>query len=215
VLVAAVEAGVIAWMAHALWFSPRPAIAVQTAASGDNVLLSSDSTEAPPLRLAAAPDLTWVSVTSPSQSGILGGKVTNTQAGIIRISSPIKLKVFEKTRLLGSVPGADIRLPRGRHEIELVNVALGYRLKHSLEIEAGETVSIHVAPPIGWATFYAVPAAEVSIDGHVVGRTPLGPLAIAPGEHDVIFRHPTGLKDHQRVAITSGETVRVIGNVRR
>jgi len=215
VLVAAVEAGVIAWMAHALWFSPRPAIAVQTAASGDNVLLSSDSTEAPPLRLAAAPDLTWVSVTSPSQGGMLGGKVTNTQAGIIRISSPIKLKVFEKSRLLGSVPGADIRLPAGRHEIELVNVALGYHLKHSLEIEAGESVSIHVAPPIGWVTLYAVPAAEVSIDGQVVGRTPLGPLPIAPGEHDVTFRHPTGLKDRQRVAITSGETVRVIGNVRR
>jgi hypothetical protein len=215
VLVAAMQAGVIAWMAHALWFSPRPAIAVQTAASGDNVLLSSDATEAPPLRLAAAPDLAWVSVTTPSLAGILGGKVTNTQAGIIRISSPIKLKVLEKSRLLGSVPGADIRLPAGRHEIELVNVALGYRLKHSLEIKAGESVSIHVAPPIGWVTLYAVPAAEVSIDGQVVGRTPLGPLPIAPGEHDVTFRHPTGLKDRQRVAVTSGETVRVIGNVRR
>jgi membrane protein YdbS with pleckstrin-like domain len=214
-LIAAVEAGVIAWMAHALWLSPRPAIAVETAASGDNVLLSSDSTDVPPLRLAAAPDLRWVSVTSPSPGGILGGKVTTTQAGTIRISSPIALKVLEKSRLLGSVPGADLKVPAGRHDIELVNLALGFRLKHSLEVEAGESVSIHVAPPVGWVTVHAVPAAEVSIDGQAVGRTPLGPLPIAPGEHDVTFRHPTGLKDRQRVMIKSGETVRVIGNVRR
>jgi hypothetical protein len=214
-LVAAVEAGVIVWMAHPSWLSPRPVIAAETGASGENLFLSTDARDAAPLRVTAAPDLSWVSVTSPSLGRIPGGKAPDVQPGTIRISSPIKIKVYEKSRLLGSVPGPDIKLPAGRHDIELVNVALGYRLEHSLDVEAGNDVSIHVAPSVGRVTLYAVPTAEVSIDGQVVGRTPVGPLPIAPGEHEVTFRHPTGLKDRQRVTIKSGETVRVIGNVRR
>jgi hypothetical protein len=214
-LIAVVEAGVIAALARALWVAPDQAIVVETAAAGENVLVSSRSTEATPLRLTTAPDLRWVRVSSQSPIGILAGNVANTQAGTIRIWSPIKLKVFERSRQLGSVPGTDLKLPAGGHDIELVNLALGYRLKQSVEVEAGQTVSIHVAPPHGWVTVYAVPTAEVSIDGQAVGSTPLGPLPLALGEHQVTFRHPSGLKDRKRIMVRSGETVRVIGNVRR
>ncbi|HJR58367.1 MAG TPA: PEGA domain-containing protein [Vicinamibacterales bacterium] len=215
VLLVAVEAGVIVWLAHALWFSPRAAISVETAGSGESVVVSSNSTEATPLRFTAAPDMHWVSVTSQPAAGLVGGKVKETQAGIIRITSPIQLQVFEASRQLGSVPGADLRVPPGRHDIALVNAALGYRLEQSLEVGAGQTVSIHIAPPHGFVTAYAVPTAEVSIDGQAVGRTPLGPLPLALGEHVVTFRHPAGHTDRKRVTVKSGETVRVIGNLRR
>ncbi len=208
------EAGVIAWLASALWLAPPPAIAVETAHSGGSVSVSTRSTEAAPLRITAAPDLRWVNVISPSHAGLLGG-VANTQTGSIRISSPIPLQVFEKSRQLGSVPGADLKIPAGLHDLELVNTALGYRLQQSVEVEAGQTVSIHVAPPVGWVTIYAVPTAEVLIGGQVVGRTPLGPLPIALGDHQITFRHSSGLQDRQRVTVKSGETVRVIGNLRR
>ena len=72
-----------------------------------------------------------------------------------------------------------------------------------------------VAPPHGWVTLYATPHADVSIDGQPVGRTPLGPLALAPGEHSVVFQHRSGAKDRQRVRVTSGGTARVIGYPRR
>jgi len=208
------EAGVIAWLASALWLAPPPAIGVETAASGESVRVSTSSTESTPLRLTAAPDLRWVSVTSPSQAGVLGN-VTKTQTGSLRISSPIPLKVFAGSRQLGSVPGADLRITAGLHDIELVNQALGYRLQRSIEVEAGQTVSIHVAPAPGWVTIYSVPAADVLIDGQAAGRTPLGPLPIALGDHTVTFLHSSGPKDRQRVTIKSGETVRVIGNLRR
>ena len=87
--------------------------------------------------------------------------------------------------------------------------------RHSIEIEAGQTVTIHVAPAQGWATLYAVPTAEVSIDGRPVGRTPLGPLPLALGEHTVTFTHSTGATDRQRIKVSSGETIRVIGNPKR
>jgi len=214
-LIAAVEAGVIAVLARALRVAPHPAIVVETAASGEKVLVSSRSTEAAPLQLSVAPDLRWVQLASPSSAGILGGKGTNTAAGTIRISSPIELKVFEDSRLLGSVPGAGLKLPAGRHDIELVNLALGYHLRQALDVEAGQTVSIHVAPPPGWVTIDAAPWAEVSIDGQAVGRTPLGPLPLTPGEHDLTFQHPAGVTDRQRVTVRSEATIRVIGNLRR
>ena len=215
-LIAAVEAGVIAWLATPLWLSPAPVLAVETATSGEKVVVNKQSSsEVPPLRLTVAPDMRWVSVTSPSLVGVIGGTAANTQAGTIRISSPIALKVFEKSRLLGSVPGPDLKVPAGRHDIELVNAALGYRLEQSFEVEAGQTMSVHVAPPFGSLTVYSVPPSEVSIDGQVVGTTPLGPMPIALGAHSVTFRHSSGLKDRQRVMIKAGETVRVIGNIRR
>jgi hypothetical protein len=214
VLLVAMEAGVIAWLGSALWLAPPPAIAVETTPSGGSVSVSTRSTEAAPLRLTAAPDLRWVNVTSPSQAGLLGGGA-NALTGSLRISSPIPLKVFEKSRQLGAVPGGDLKIPAGLHDIELVNPALGYRLQQSIEVEAGQTVSIHVAPPVGWVTIYAVPTAEVLIGGQVVGRTPLGPLPIALGDHQITFRHSSGLQDRQRVTVKSGETVRVIGNLRR
>ncbi len=113
------------------------------------------------------------------------------------------------------MPGADLKVKPGKHEIELVNAAFGYTLKQSIQLEAGQTVSIHVAPAQGWATLYAVPTAEVVIDGQPVGRTPLGPLPLTLGEHTITFKHPTGATDRQRITIKSGETVRVIGNPRR
>lgn len=210
-----VQAGVIALMARALWFATPPAIAVKTDASGGNVLVSSKPAESTPLRLAAAPDLSWITVTSASVAGLVGAKAPTVRTGSIKVASPINLTVLESSRKIGSVPGADLKVTPGKHEIELVNAALGYRLKQSIEVEAGQTVTLHVAPAQGWATIYAVPTAEVSIDGRPVGRTPLGPLSLALGEHTVTFTHPTGATDRQRIKVSSGETIRVIGNPKR
>lgn len=214
-LIAAVEAGVIVGLARARWLAPRPPIAVEATASGDNVLVSSQWPKAAPLGVTVSPDLRWVRVASRSSAEIFGEKVTNPPAATIRISSPIELKVFEDSRLLGSVPGAGLRIPPGRHDIELVNLALGYRLRQVFEVDAGETVSIQVAPPAGWVTVDASPWAEVWIDAQAVGRTPLGPLSLAPGEHEFTFRHPAGGKDRQRVTVKSDEKTRVIGILRR
>ena len=209
------EAGVIALMARALWFATPPAIEVKKDAAGGTVLVSSKPAESTPLRLAAAPDLSWITVTSPSVAGLVGAKAPTVRTGSIKVASPINLTVLENSRRIGSVPGADLKVTSGKHEIELVNAALGYRLKQSIEVEAGQTVSLHVAPAQGWATIYAVPTAEVSIDGRPVGRTPLGPLSLALGEHTVTFTHPTGATDRQRIKVSSGETIRVIGNPKR
>ena len=41
VMIVAVEAGVIAWLAHTLWFAPRPPVMVESTPSGEQVRVSS------------------------------------------------------------------------------------------------------------------------------------------------------------------------------
>ncbi|HVH55911.1 MAG TPA: hypothetical protein VM791_06635 [Vicinamibacterales bacterium] len=211
-VVAVVEAGVIGWLARATWLAPTPAIVAESTASGENVIATGGAPKAVSLGVAVAPDLTWTRVISPSPDKIFGAKPVD--AGAIRISAPIDLKVFEGTRLLGSAGAGDIKLSPGRHEIALVNAGLGYRLVQLLDIEAGQTMSLHIAPPHGMVNIDASPWAEVSIDGRPAGRTPLGPLPLALGDHEITFRHPAGSSDRQRVVVKPDGVTRVVGNLR-
>jgi hypothetical protein len=213
-ILAVVEAGVIAWMARLQWHEAGQPILVEEAAAGDQVLVTSRAADGAPLRLTVAPDLRWVRVAPPTPDRVLGGKGADSGPGALQISSTIALKVYEGSRLLGSVPGGDLRMTAGAHEIELVNEELGVRLKQAIEIGAGETVSLSVAPPHGFVTIDATPWAEVSIDGQPVGRTPLGPLPLSLGEHLITFRHPAGSRDQQRVAVKSEATTKVVGKMK-
>lgn len=214
VLVVLVQAGAILWLARAVWFSPQPPVVVSADPSSADVSFESVAPGPAPIRLAAAPDLGWVRVTTPAADGVLGGRAAGTGAGAIRISSPIPLKVLEDTRVLGSVPGADLELDAGRHEIELVNDALGYRARQVLDVEPGQSVTIHVAPPHGLVTIDASPWADVRLDGKAIGRTPLGPLPLGLGEHVITFTHPTGGSDRQRITVKSEQSLRVVGKLR-
>jgi hypothetical protein len=122
--------------------------------------------------------------------------------------------VLEGSRVLGSVPGRDLQLSPGQREIEFVNEALGYRVRQTILAEAGQVIAIHVAPSPGWIAIEAAGAPEVSVDGKAAGRAPLGPIALAPGEHQVTFTHRGGRTERQRITVKSGATIQVIGKAR-
>lgn len=44
--------------------------------------------------------------------------------------------------------------------------------------------------PVGFLSINARPWADVWIDGHAVGTTPLGNLRVAVGRHEIVWRHP-------------------------
>ena len=213
-IVIVAQAIAIALLGRAVWLAPDAPMVLETDASGGNVVVTSRQTATDPLQLAVAPDLGWVRVTAPPTEAPAAGPAGQASAGILRVSSPIAFTVVEGEQTLGSVPGADIRLPAGRHEIEFVNAALGYRSRQVLHVEAGQTLSVHVAPPRGLVTIDASPWAEVSVDGRAIGRTPIGPLPLMPGEHQFTFSHPSGGTDTQRVLVKSADTVRVVGTLR-
>ena len=121
----------------------------------------------------------------------LGGAAEGAPvSGWIAVQSPIELQVYEGDRLLGTSRSDRIMVSAGRHEINLVNEALGYRATRVLQVPAGKVAPFPVDLPKGTIALNAVPWAEVWIDGVKVGDTPIGNLSVAIGNHDVVFRHP-------------------------
>ena len=130
-----------------------------------------------------------------------------------RRTSPIELHVLDNERVLGSSTDGPIVAPAGRHEYEFVNSAIGYRVKRIVEIKAGQITPLTVTVPNGTLNINAVPWAAVWIDGASFGDTPLGNLSIAPGEHEILFRHPQLGERREKTIVRADAATRVTVNL--
>ena len=103
----------------------------------------------------------------------------------------------------------------GRHELDFINSAVGYRSRQVVDIKAGQIVRMNVTMPDGRVSINAVPWAQVLINGNSVGDTPLANLSLPAGEHQITFRHPQLGEQTQRVMVKSGALTRVSATLAR
>jgi hypothetical protein len=129
--------------------------------------------------------------------------------GGLRISSPIEIQVLEGERVLGTSTDGPVVVPAGRHELDFVNSAVGYRSHQVVDIKAGQISPMTIAPSDGRVSVNAVPWAQVSIDGNPLGETPLANVPLAVGEHEVIFRHPQLGEQTQKIIVKANVVTRV------
>jgi hypothetical protein len=160
--------------------------------------------KAPVLEAAAA-----VRPADGATAAALAQAAARERRGGLRLSSPIELQVLEGERVLGSSTDGPIVISGGRHELDFVNNALGYRSRQTVDIKAGQIVPVKISPPDGRVSVNAVPWAQVSINGKLVGETPLGNLPLPVGEHEVTFRHPQLGEQTQKVIVKSSALTRV------
>jgi hypothetical protein len=139
----------------------------------------------------------------------MGGAAKNSAAGWIRLDVPAEVQVLENGRRLGSSDLERIMLPVGRHELEFVNDALGYREQRAVQISAGQTASVRLDWPRGSMAINATPWAEVFVDGTRVGETPIGNITTPIGTHDVVFRHPELGERRLSVTVKTGDPLKV------
>jgi len=137
------------------------------------------------------------------------------RSGGFRIISPIELHVLDGERLLGSSQDGPIITGAGRREFDFVNSAIGYRVRREVDVKAGQITAVTVAIPNGRLNVNATPWASVWIDGTAYGDTPLGNLSIAPGEHEIVFRHPQLGERRERTLIRPDTPARVAVNLQR
>ena len=123
-------------------------------------------------------------------------------SGWISISSPIGVQLYENNRLLGSSATDQIMVSAGRHDLDLVNEQLGYRVTRTVQVAPGKVATINLELPKGNLALNAVPWAEVWIDGEKAGDTPIGNLSLTIGPHDVVFRHPELGEQHHTAMVT-------------
>ncbi|HEY2152092.1 MAG TPA: PEGA domain-containing protein [Vicinamibacterales bacterium] len=126
-------------------------------------------------------------------------------SGWISVAAPVDLQIFENKRLLGTSQSDRIMVAAGRHDIEIVNEPLGYRVVRTIQVAPGKVAPIKLEWPNGTIALNAVPWAEVWIDGNKVGETPIGNLSLPIGPHEVVFRHPD-LGEQRHAATVSATT---------
>jgi hypothetical protein len=137
--------------------------------------------------------------------GTAGG---GTASGWVSVKAPFTLEIHEQGRLLGSSDDR-LMLAPGRHELELVSEALGYRATRVVNVLSGKRAAIVVDLPQGVVSLNASPWAEVWIDGERIGDTPIGNLSVTIGPHEIVFKHPELGEKRQAVSVTLGAPVRL------
>jgi hypothetical protein len=129
-------------------------------------------------------------------------------SGWMSVSAPIELQIYEQGRLLGSSSIDRIMLAAGTHEIEIANEPLGFRTTRTIQVSPGRVSPVAVVLPKGVVSLNAVPWATVSIDGQVVGETPIGNLSVALGPHEVVFTNPEFGEQRRTIDVTLKTPVR-------
>jgi hypothetical protein len=111
-------------------------------------------------------------------------------SGWMAISAPGVVELFEGGRLLGTSQSERLMVSAGRHDIEVVSEALGYRVTRTVQVTPGKVTPIKIEFPKGSIALNATPWAEVWVDGEKIGDTPIGNYQLTLGSHDFVFRHP-------------------------
>ena len=135
-------------------------------------------------------------------------------SGWISISAPADLQVYEGGRLVGTSRSDRIMVAVGRHELEMVNEALGYRSTRTVDVAPGQVATLRPEWPKGSMALNALPWAEVSVDGERVGETPIGSVQVPIGTHEIIFRHPELGERRTTATVTTGASTRVSMDMR-
>ena len=136
-------------------------------------------------------------------------------AGMLSVTAPVPLRLYEKGRLVGTTEAESTMLPQGTHELEFVNEAVGFRARRTVTIKPGATSSLKLDAPPGTIHINAVPWAEVWIDGERIGETPIGNLQTKIGSREIVFRHPDLGERRTTATVTLKEPVRISMDLRK
>jgi hypothetical protein len=136
-------------------------------------------------------------------------------SGWISVVAPVDVQIYENQRLLGSSRSDQIMVSAGRHELEIVNETLGYRVARVVQVTAGNTAVVKLEWPKGSLALNALPWAEVWVDGERLGETPIGNVAVPIGAHRVVFRHPELGEQAHNITVTLTAPARVSADMRR
>jgi hypothetical protein len=155
------------------------------------------------------------SMASMTSTAATAGGEGSALSGWVSLAAPAEVQLFENKTLIGTSRSDRIMVSAGRHEIELVNEAIGYRASTVVQVSAGKVAPIKIEWPKGSVSLNAQPWAEVWIDGEKAGETPIGNLSLPLGEHDVLFRHPDLGEQHNAITVSLTAPVRLSVDLRK
>jgi hypothetical protein len=124
----------------------------------------------------------------------------------IRIESTPRLRVRMGERILGTTPlTVSVPAPGGNVDLELFDPGLGLSRTESLVLKPGDNGVHRVSVPKGTLELKVTDGTEVSVDGKSVGTTPLDPLSLYEGRHQIQLSKGEQ-RERRLVTIQGGET---------
>jgi hypothetical protein len=208
----------------------EPAVVIESLVPGDTVMVDGKPAGSTPLQLtvrsttrairlvhAVAPEPAIATTLTPGAVPATDARAiaaieeagTRQRSGGVRVSSPIELKVLEGERVLGSTADGPIVTTAGTHQLDLLNTALGYRVRQTVTIRAGVLTPLTITPPMGRLSINADPWAQVLIDDRPIGDTPVANVSVSLGEHQVTFRHPQLGERRETVTVRADVATRI------
>jgi len=137
-------------------------------------------------------------------------------AGWVSINVPVELQVRESGSIIGITTADRLMLPAGHHELEVVSTTLGIQQRVPVDIQSGKTAKVNVTVPNGSLSVNALPWANVWLDDQpLTGTTPFANLAVSPGAHELVFRHPQLGEHRETVVVTAKTPVRLVADLRK
>jgi hypothetical protein len=136
-------------------------------------------------------------------------------SGWISVTAPAEVQLFESQRLLGTSRSDRIMATVGKHDLEIVNDALGFRETRTVNVSPGGVTAFAVNWPKGSMALNAVPWAAVWVDGEPVGETPIGNISVPVGPHEILFRHPELGERRYSTIVTVAGPARVSADLRK
>jgi len=236
-LVVLVEGAVITWLALRKPASVmQPAVVIESPVPGDTVMVDGRPVGTTPIQLtvtsttrairlvhaAVAPAVESTGPATPLPTAedaralaAIEDAGARQRSGGVTVSSPIELKVLEGDRVLGSTADGPIVTSAGTHQLDLMNTALGYRVRQAVTIRAGVLTPLTITPPMGRLSINADPWAQVLIDDKPIGDTPVANVSVSLGEHQVTFRHPQLGERRETVVVRADVPTRVSTSFQR
>ena len=136
-------------------------------------------------------------------------------SGWMAITAPGIVQLFEGGKLLGTSQSDRLMVSAGRHDIEIVSEAIGYRVTRTVQVTPGKVTPIKIEFPKGTIGLNATPWAEVWLDGEKIGDTPIGNYQVTLGSHDIVFRHPDLGEQRHTVIVTLKTPARLSVDLRK
>jgi serine/threonine-protein kinase len=131
--------------------------------------------------------------------------------GYLSLESDPATRVLLRGRALGTTPLRDLKLPAGRHVLQLQARDWGLLTPVEVEIAAGGRVRKKVQLGQGRLAVDVQPWAVVYVCGKKLGVTPLPPLTLVEGRCTVRLLNPSlGVTRELPVVVRAGELTRVV-----
>ncbi|MBX7100267.1 MAG: PEGA domain-containing protein, partial [Myxococcaceae bacterium] len=133
-------------------------------------------------------------------------KPVDRTPGTLTLSASVPARVSVDGSPPTPAPLEAVELAPGVHRVVLTNPGLGLSRALEVTIRPGKLLTQAVAVGTGELNVNVTPWAEVWIDGHKAGVTPLAARPIAEGAHRVRLVNPSGEKTVS-IAVAPGQSV--------